>query len=564
MTQHNNNLSLNQQGKDIALLQSQFITMGYTITASEILNEHFGASTQQVVQHFQQRKGLPITGIVDAATTQAIVNNLETDKTVIMIRPDAISPQAVTATPTGTNSGLGKPIEIVKDKQFQPTGVVEGIVASPDRAGVGGLRVQIVDKNVGPDVPLAETVTDEHGHYQIQFATSSLQKRNKQQPDLQTHVYMGQTFLGASAVHYNATMHETLHVKLPPKSMALPSEHETLTSTLATHYSGQLGDLQESDDRQDITYLANKSGWDARAVALAALADQFSRHTIQANGSSKASIHPAFYYALFRAGLPANPATLYQVDVQTVSQVWKQAIDQGLIPQKLVKEIPQASQTFEHLSALHALDTSALTGTSTLKEMLHLVLGDDAQRQQQFAELYTRYPGDLPTFWSAVEQSFGEEITKRLQLDGQLGYLTLNNAPLINRLHAIQQQKPLTSTLDLVQHGYYHAEKWRQLLDDTIPEQIPGGTQDEKRANYAELLATQVRFSFPTAVVAEGVRSGEIPLATTSDVQDGVHTFLSENQGKFEIGMHPIEQYLARNKLGDTLSVPVKEQIKRI
>lgn len=136
---------------------------------------------------------------------------------------------------------------------------------------------------------------------------------------MQARACFGEKFLAASDVHYNATEHETLNINLPANAEALPSEHETLTGALVGHCSGPLSDLQESDDRQDITYLANKSGWDARAVALAALADQFSQHHPDKEGG--AGIHPAFYYALFRAGLPANPDTLYQADVQTVAEI---------------------------------------------------------------------------------------------------------------------------------------------------------------------------------------------------------------------------------------------------
>src|SRR5262249_14998626 len=44
---------------------------------------------------------------------------------------------------------------------------VVGTVLSAARAGVGGLRVQVVDKNVGQDVPLAETLSDARGSYQV-------------------------------------------------------------------------------------------------------------------------------------------------------------------------------------------------------------------------------------------------------------------------------------------------------------------------------------------------------------------------------------------------------------
>jgi peptidoglycan hydrolase-like protein with peptidoglycan-binding domain len=83
MTQYNNNLSLHQQGKDVALLQSRLITLGHTIATSEILGELFGESTQQAVIQFQQAEGLPVTGRVDGPTAQAIVSSFEADKTVI-------------------------------------------------------------------------------------------------------------------------------------------------------------------------------------------------------------------------------------------------------------------------------------------------------------------------------------------------------------------------------------------------------------------------------------------------------------------------------------------------
>ena len=88
---------------------------------------------------------------------------------------------------------------------------------------------------------------------------------------------------------YNASANETLDVALPPNIAALPSEYETLVGAIAVNYSGKAGDLQENDKRQDITYLANKSGWDARAVALAALAEQFSQSHGAERGAGKPS-----------------------------------------------------------------------------------------------------------------------------------------------------------------------------------------------------------------------------------------------------------------------------------
>src|SRR5205823_10940123 len=135
------------------------------------------------------------------------------------------------------------------------------------------------------------------------------------------------TFLAASDVRYNATNYEALNVKLPTNTTLLPSEHEMLTGALAAHYDGRLGDLKESADQQDITYLANKTGWDARTVALAALADQFSARTVDPTTNLPA-VPQAFFYALFRAGLPSNEDTLYHTDAKTLEGVWTKAAEQ--------------------------------------------------------------------------------------------------------------------------------------------------------------------------------------------------------------------------------------------
>lgn len=439
---------------------------------------------------------------------------------------------------------------------------VDGKVASPSRAGVGELRVEIVDINVRDDVRLAEAVTDSDGGYNAAFPADVLQKLGKERPDLQARVYAAETFLGASDVRYNATNREILNVRLPEEAAAaLPSEHETLTGALATHYSGRLSDLKESDDRQDITYLANKTGWDARAVAMAALAEQFSAGGTASGGTS---IAPVFYYALFRAGLPSNPDTLYQASPQTVQQVWNRAIEEGIISKALENELPSALRAFQSLSAQKLLNAPALVGASSMTEML-TTSGLNNDQQQRFAALYTEHRADLPTFWTAVGDTFGKDIANRLQLDGMLGFLTINNAPLIQQIHNAAGANGLADPLQLVQLGYHRPESWRQLLthDVPIPKEIPGETLEVKQANYADYLAAQVRLSYPTAAVAHMVKSGDLPLTGAAPgASDQVHDFITQHQGKFEIGVQPVQQYIAQNKL--EIAEETVTQVKRL
>lgn len=532
-------LLLEQQ---IIKLSDQYFPLLYQGQKNEQISQIYNDYTEKLIGIFQEQFStkfhLSVNGEVDLPTADAL-NHLLTE---------------LGALPSGQNE--------------EETFTVDGKVQSVSRAGVNRLRVVIVDKNIGGDVPLAETVTGKDGFYHSKFLIQGLQERCKQRPDLQSRVFKDETtYLGASDVRYNATNYETLNIVLDEQaSSALASEHETLTSELTDNCHVSLKDLKETEDQQDITYLANKTGWDARAVALAALADQFSARTLDERDSP--TIEPAFFYALFRAGLPANEDALYQTDANTAAAIWTQAIKQGVIPIALENSIPQTLDRFRSLATLRVLDAPALTGLSSLKEMLSVSLGEDPdpkrqrEKELQFADIFTQHRTEPDKLWDAVRNKFGETVEGRLRLDGQLSYLTLNNAPLIRKLHERAGSSGLTNALDLVDQGFYRADKWKEVIDGgDIPPDIGGADDAEKRVNYHELMAAQVRLSFPTAVVAEVIKGIETPTANLNLA----HKFLRDHYGKFEIGIQPIEQYIMRNNLQVTEDVTqALKQVQRV
>lgn len=449
---------------------------------------------------------------------------------------------------------------------------VEGKVASRTNADVAGLRVAIVDKGVGGDMELAQATTDSRGFYQTAFSDSIARERGKTRPDLQARVFSDKTFLGASAIHFDVSPVVTLDVLLEDDKAApaLHAEYDVLTSALSAQFGGRLGDIQETDERQDITFLANKTGWDARAVALAALADQYSAQTAAASGGP--AVPPAYFYALFRAGIPANEDTLYHTDAKTLERVWTKAGDQGVIPKTSPEQIQTAIGHFQNLSAQKLLTGQPLTGPSSLKDMLNTAKLTDAQ-QTKFAQLYTVKRDDMSGLWGAVASDpvFGstpdqrEQLVNRLQVDAKLGFLTINNAAMMQKLHARAGTSGLADPLQLAQTGHHRAAAWQEVLDKDvpIPSEIPGDTPEKRRENYANYLAAQTRLSYPTAVVAHMVKSGELPLGgAAKGAPDQVHAFLTEHQGRFEIGMQPVEQYIARNNV--EADSEVVRQVKRL
>jgi hypothetical protein len=515
------NLQQGLAGDDIRLLHIELALLNLSISDSERVGALFGPVTFAAIQNFQKQHSLPVSGIVDPATAAAI------------------------------NAAV--------NAQFPPTFMVSGRVYSALSAGIGGLNIQVLDKNAGPDLLLAVGVTDDRGVYSVNYSAGAALRQGKSAPDIQVRAFAGSTLVGASEVRYNATANENLDIIASDASItALPSEHATLIGAIAAYYKGKLADLQETGERSDITYLANKSGWDARAVALAVLADQFSARTVSPLTPAPA-IAPAFFYALFRAGLPANEDILYHADAQTLETVWTKAAQQGVIPSSIAGTIPNAVQRFQALSAQKLLAGPALMGVSALKDMLVSSRLTDAQ-QQQFAALYAANRNDVAGLWKAVGTALGQDAAARLQLDGKLGFLTINNVALMQALHGATGSQGLSDPVELAQAGYHRAQKWASLLTANIPvpKEVPGDTPEMQRANYAALLAAQLRLSYPTAAVAEMVKSGDLAVVGP----DQVHGFLTQHQQDFEIGLQPIEQYIARNHL--EVAADAVTQIKRL
>lgn len=529
---------------------------------SERREQAYGAASAKLVGRFQEERGLRVTGAVDEATAKGL-NELRAELERGDERPDGEDEHpgdedhgrggGEGGRGGGDGDGGGEP-------QDGPGYVVDGRVASRTSAAVAGLTVRVFDRAVGGDMQLAETKTERRGSYEASFPLGFVRRRGKDAPDLQVRVFDGERLLGASSVRYDASQHETIDVLLDEKSSkALASEFDALHDAIGDHYVGSLADLEETDERQDITYLANKTGWDARAVAVAALADQLSKGT--ASDGGQAALEPPFFYALLRAGIPADETRLYRTDSHTVEAIWKRAIDLGVIPAALAEPMPAAVERFTDIAAQRLLAAEPTAGTSSFGDLLAVSLKDDAQRQQ-FAELYQRNAGGSSTFWEKARGAFGDEATDRLMLDGQLAYLTLNNAPLVAKLHETAGDDGLKLTRDLVDADLYRAEAWRDLIgEDEIPHEIPGRDDAEKRARYADALAAQVRLSFPTAVVARMVDDGTTPIGS-GDSRGAVAGFLAEHEDRFHIGLQPIAQYVARNNLD--VPADVTHEITRI
>jgi hypothetical protein len=295
------------------------------------------------------------------------------------------------------------------------------------------------------------------------------------------------------------------------------SEYESLSAVLAAVYGGPAAGSHGEGDG-DGAARADPSGGDARALACAALAGQFSQLSVAVpvtgSDDKQAAERPAadvslraeFYYALFRAGLPANQEGLFQTSLTLIRAIWRQAARHDVIPRALADDVPDATAAFQ-------------------------ALGSAPARQEPLAS--------------------------------QLSALTAGHQPLAEALLAAEGDRPLGSMLDLVDRGHYDPANWAPLIGPDIPLGIPGADPPARALNYARFMAAQLSAAYPTAVLADQVRRGLVPVGGDADTAAGVADFLTAQQGSFEIGLEPVEAYIARTGLTGTPAAVIA-QVKRL
>ena len=158
--------------------------------------------------------------------------------------------------------------------------IVRGRVVTNAGVAARGLKVIAVDKSLRKEIVLGETITDSSGTYTILYKKEALQKLGKQKADIEIKIIDSEEeskIYGTSSVHFDADKEEEINLVLQTESVEKRSEYLRITSDLQPKIEkGTFKDLQENKDWQDISYLANKTGWDARLVAMVSLADKYS------------------------------------------------------------------------------------------------------------------------------------------------------------------------------------------------------------------------------------------------------------------------------------------------
>lgn len=403
--------------------------------------------------------------------------------------------------------------------QHRPTGSeVRGRVITERGTSAQSLTVVAVDRLLAADSVLGTDVTDAAGNYVIGYGKRGLGRKDL--ADLQVRVLTQRdgddVELARSKVFYQAPPLLTVDLTVSFGDVPRPSEHDRLVQSLQALAEGT--GLAEVN-AEGVTFLANRSGWDPRLVAM----------TVQSErASAETDIPAAHYYALFRSGIAADPTAVHQLTEADLVKALGAASTGGIVPADLPIDRTVEAHRVAARTAMRSFVPSA--GNSSLDELLDLRLDDEGK--DVFID-QLRSTGGGPGLWdSLVDAGLDRPVVERLRTDGKLGFLTRHNAPVMRRL---VETEAVETTADLVSAGLYEAGAWEPIVGGDVP---AGLTAEE----YAAGLAAQVRLAYPTLVVADLVRKELIDVGG-GEVASAVADFFASDDGATRIGATPVRTW---------------------
>jgi Neuraminidase-like domain/Salmonella virulence plasmid 28.1kDa A protein len=488
--------------------------------------------------------GHPIELKAQDASKEIVVKGVEAGVTYeLAVTPTGTShafTQGVTIPATGA-AVVRLAIDRSGPMRPQPTHTLRGTLVLDHGLPAAGVTVRLYAIGFGgKDTLLEEAATDPRGGYSFAYAPPS-----SGAPDVQVRALEpGGKEITVSATKFKAAPAETMNLILPSKAQPLAPEFQRLSADMDRAIGGiaNLGRAKEGPARADISLVSRSTNWDARLIALAAIAVQQSAAT---------GLDQDVLYALYRVGLPTDPALLAAVDESTVHEALAKATRAEIVS-FATDRITSATAAFRDFASRTLLSQRAAGAVSSFAELLATQVPDDAQRAA-FAKLFFGRRSEGKDLWAeAAALNIPEHTLDSLKLQGKLLYLTYNNGPLAQRL---QQDVGSVDTLSrLADKDFHKPDTWKAALtslagsggttavDSLIPPAYPGATMTERLTAYAGDLARRVTLTFPTQAVARMVETKE--LVVDSAVAPRVTTFLrTAAKAGYRLGRTPLNGF---------------------
>jgi Neuraminidase-like domain/Salmonella virulence plasmid 28.1kDa A protein len=506
-TRSDHPLVLDVTGQKVEWIQDGLELMGYELPAAERSKRRYGASTDAAVRDLAARSGPWPEATLDE-------------------HADAAVKAAVAA--------------------VTPSGRVGGRISFDYGLPASGIDVLVYSRGFGgEDRFLVRGRTDSAGAYALGYARG----RDPVNLEIRT-VDPAEHEIPLSEPKFGAAVDETLDLVAPASVRPLAPEYERLTADLerVIGAASNFGGASESGGRRDLSVVARATGWDARLLALAAMAAKVSDET---------KVPAEALYGLFRVGLATEPEQLFRLQAKVVENAWRRASAAGII--KLSSARTAAARKAFRAHARAALgDVRAPGAGSSFGELVDAVKLPPEERAA-WEDAYLSGATGRELFTAARRRGVSVEGVDKLRIQGKLALLTANNAPLAASLQSgIRGHEDLSG---LVDEGLYRADTWKKRvtalagsdaeLGKLIPPAYAGDAPADRLDAYAADMARKVRIAFPTHVVGHRLEQGDLQLERGAETGTLLRTAAAQG---FALGRTPVDAFF--NAKGKALLGP--------
>jgi hypothetical protein len=413
---------------------------------------------------------------------------------------------------------LLKQLGVLEEPSREKLYSVKGRIINNKGVALAGYTVKVFIITLQREIAAGSAGTNRNGEYSISYKNPLAIA-----PDIEVRADKtgDERNISRSAVRYNASADEKLDVIVNAAKEKEASEFDLIINDVRVHLGNtKLSDLKEDATNRNITYLANKTGWDSRVTAMLVSSHQM---------GSSLKIDPSHVYALLRAGVPATEDAIKSLSLQDVKASIENATKKNVI--SAGGNVAETLKILESHAVPYLLNSRPYASVSTMGEMLDIRL--NANQKNIFATVRKQAGSENTKLWSVLaEKGFAADTIAKLKLDGKLGYLTGRNVPLMKKVY---EKFNLQSDVDLVKSGLYKSSAWENILDSNIPAGITA-------SEYATHMADQVKLSYPTAVTGEMIKRGEVFVSSNAPKNELVNFFYG-NTAKNSIGKQPVKTW---------------------
>jgi hypothetical protein len=373
---------------------------------------------------------------------------------------------------------------------------VRGTVTAPDGQPARGLAVVAFDQHLRKRRELGRAQTGKDGRYEIAYDAGSFQNGGA---DLVIEVQTSAPeVLYTSPVRFNASPEQTIDVSLT--RLGSEPELDRIARELTPLLESQdlsFETLEENKQHRDITFAAGETGIPHERLMAFAVAHRLP------GLAKQTTLEPPFWFAALRtyslSTITFDPVSGIEdlariVLTQIPGKSWedletglRRAMEGNLIAGSFEGRLPQWKGSYQAIRR-SAARADGLLAAAGIPEEEHEAFLDLAHAGGSRAERLSRVPEGR------------SEQAARVETVLALNDLTLGNREL---LKALQPEVSEPSRLrDLARKT---PAEWQQVIERAgavPPESVAGSDEEEKRSNYAALLAEHARRAYPTAAFA--------------------------------------------------------------